>query len=453
MTDKHLHILGLGENETVEFKSSFNDEVIISLVAFSNSMGGKVYVGIEDKGEIKGVNIGKETIAQWINEIKNKTSPVVIPDAEVWEYESKIIAVFSIQEYPVKPVSFKGKYFKRIKNTNHQLLVSEVVNMHLQSLNTSWDAYPDQMHNLDDISFEKIQKSIELLKSRNYTINESPLLFLRKYDLIRDDKPTHAAYLMFKNKDSITTTIELGRFQDPITIKDTARTQSDIITQVEEVIGFVKKHMNLSLIITGDVENKQKWQYPLEAIREIVLNMIIHRDYRANADSVVKVFDDKIEFFNPGELPENITIQDLKENNYKSTPRNKAIAEFFKNLGWIEKYGSGIGRIINYFNKASLPLPTFENHSGGFLVTVFAKSKKHDPLNDPLNDLLNDLLNDRQKSIVGYIKKNIYITKEELAEKCGVSLETIKRDIFKMQKSNLIERKGSKKTGYWELVS
>jgi ATP-dependent DNA helicase RecG len=134
-------------------------------------------------------------------------------------------------------------------------------------MNTSWDAYPDHQHNLDDISLEKVQQCIELLKRRNITINESPLSFLAKYDLIREEKPTHAAYLMFKKKDAISTTIELGRFQDHITIKDTSRTQSDIITQVEDVMSFVKKHMNVALIITGEVQNKQKWQYPLEAIR------------------------------------------------------------------------------------------------------------------------------------------------------------------------------------------
>jgi ATP-dependent DNA helicase RecG len=283
MNSKLHDILKQGESETAEFKTAFNDEVIISLVAYANTKGGKVYVGVEDTGAIKGVRIAKESIAQWINESNN-------------------IVVFSIQEYPVKPVSFKGTYFKRIENTNHQLLVSEVVNMHLQSLNTSWDAYSDQMHRLDDISLDKVQKSIELLKNRNFTISESPLSFLRKYDLIREERPTHAAYLMFKNKDSLSTTIELGRFQNPITIKETTRTQSDIITQVEDVMSFVKKHMNLALIITGEIQNTQKWQYPLEAIREIVLNMIIHRDYKANADSVVKIFDDKIEFYNPGKL-------------------------------------------------------------------------------------------------------------------------------------------------------
>jgi ATP-dependent DNA helicase RecG len=186
-----------------------------------------------------------------------------------------------------------------------------VVNLHLQSLNTSWDAYPDPIHTLDDVSLEKVASSMERLRSRGVTVTETPLAFLVKNDLVREDKPTHAAYLLFKNKPSISTTIELGRFQDPITIKDTSRTQADLITQVDDVMSFVKKHMTVALIITGEVENKQQWQYPLEAIREIVLNMIIHRDYRANADSVIKIFDDKIEFYNPGKLPDEISVEDL----------------------------------------------------------------------------------------------------------------------------------------------
>jgi len=83
------------------------------------------------------------------------------------------------------------------------------------------------------------------------------------------------------------------------------------------------------------------------------MNMIIHRDYRSSSDSVVKIFDHKIEFYNPGRLPETITITDLHNNTYQSTPRNKLLADVFKNLGHIEKYGSGIQRIINYLSKRS----------------------------------------------------------------------------------------------------
>ena len=101
--------------------------------------------------------------------------------------------------------------------------------------------YPDPIHSMDYISIDKVSKSMEILKNNGVTINESTLYFLSKYDLLRDSRPTNAAYLMFKSADSGSTTIELGRFQDHITIKDTARTKSDILTQVNEVLDYVKK--------------------------------------------------------------------------------------------------------------------------------------------------------------------------------------------------------------------
>jgi len=205
----------------------------------------------------------------------------------------------------------------------------------------------------------------------------------------------------------------------------------------------------VALIITGEIQNTQKWQYPLEAIREIVLNMIIHRDYRASSDSVVKVFDDKIEFYNPGKLPEDISIQNLIENNYKSTPRNKAIAEFFKNLGWIEKYGSGIGRIINYFKEANLPLPTFENHSGGFLVTVFARDKREQ--REKVGEKVGEKLSANQQEIIRYIAQNAHITAKELSIKLGISLRKAEQNLAKLKTLGKITRIGSDRGGYWEV--
>ncbi len=107
------------ENVNTEFKTSFSDEVIISLVAFSNAKGGSVYMGVNDRAEVNGVEIGKETIQNWVNEVKNKTSPQIIPDAEVIDMEEKSVLVFSVTEYPIKPVSFKGRFYKRNGNSNH----------------------------------------------------------------------------------------------------------------------------------------------------------------------------------------------------------------------------------------------------------------------------------------------------------------------------------------------
>jgi ATP-dependent DNA helicase RecG len=162
--------------------------------------------------------------------------------------ENKTVISFYTQEYPIKPVATRGKYFKRVGNSNHLLNIDEIANEHLKTINSSWDMYPDPVHSISEISFEKVKKRMEEMKANGITINEAPDSFLEKYDLLRDSRPTNAAYLMFKTNDSVITTIELGRFQDPITIKDTARTKSDILTQVDEVINYVKKHIILNRI-------------------------------------------------------------------------------------------------------------------------------------------------------------------------------------------------------------
>ena len=285
-----------GENETLEFKSSFNTELIETLVAFANTSGGRVVVGINQKNELTGVSLNPESVQNWINEIKSKTSPPIIPDVEITLLGSKTLVFFIVKEYPIKPVSTRGKYFKRVANSNQLLNISEVVNLHLQSFNTSWDFHVNNQFQIDDISLEKVQKAIDAINQTGTIITDDPLTFLIKSDLIRNQQLSNAAYLLFTEKDTVLTTIELGRFQNDIIIKDSTRTKSDVLSQIDQVMDFVKKHINKEIIITGQPRNIQRWQYPLEAIREIIINMIIHRDYRLSSDSIVKVFDDRMNF-------------------------------------------------------------------------------------------------------------------------------------------------------------
>jgi ATP-dependent DNA helicase RecG len=366
--------------------------------------------------------------------------------------------VFEIREYPIKPVATRGKYYKRVKNSNHLLSVSEVVDMHLQTINSSWDAYPDAIHTLDDISMEKVQAAINIMRDNGLTINESPLAFMRKYDLLRDGKLTNAAYLLFKSNDSFVTTIELGRFQDSITIKDTARTKADVLTQIEQVLDFVRKHINKQVIITGDARNTQKWQYPMEAIREIVINMVIHRDYRSASDSIVKIFDNKIEFYNPGHLPDEITIVDLLSGNYKSNPRNKLIADLCKDMHLIEKYGSGIGRIFKYFKEYGLSEPEFRNISDGFQVTVFGERATdtppitpQSPPNHPQLPPITPPITEMEERFMELIRQNAKITRKDMAAALAVSINVVKEYLEKLKRKGILERKGDNRTGYWEI--
>ena len=116
--DSHVRILK--ENVHSELKSSFGDAVIETLSAFANTKGGSIYIGVDDKGKpVKGFTIGVETFQKWINEVKLKTQPSIIPDAEIVMVDGVKVGVLSIKEFPVKPVSFKGRYYKRVGNSNY----------------------------------------------------------------------------------------------------------------------------------------------------------------------------------------------------------------------------------------------------------------------------------------------------------------------------------------------
>ncbi|MDO9289866.1 MAG: ATP-binding protein, partial [Thermodesulfovibrionales bacterium] len=370
MNAKMKKALASGESETVEFKTSFDKNTIETLVAFANTRGGDVLIGVSDRGEIKGIQISKETVQNWVNEAKQYTSQAIIPDAETIKIKGKNIVILSVPESPIKPVACKGRYYKRIKNANHQLTASEVADMHLRTFNTSWDYHIDELHTKKDISLIKVRAFIKRANTnREVPIQDDPMTVLQKLEFIRDNKITYACFLLFMSGESSLSTIEFGRFQTPTIIKDGSRLKTDLFAEVEGVMQFVIKHINKAIIVTGRPQHEERWDYPLDAIREIVINSIIHRDYTSAQDSVVKVYDDKIEFFNPGGLPAGLTVEKLLKGNYISNARNKKIADAFKAAGLIEKYGSGISRILKAFKAYGLPAPSFEETSGGFMVT------------------------------------------------------------------------------------
>ena len=378
MNEKIIRIHELveqGESESLEFKKNFDREAIETITAFANTKGGILLVGVEDNGNIAGTTINKETIQNWLNQVKHSTVPSVIPDMETVAVENKDVVLIKVIEYPIKPVAFKGKYIKRVKNSNHQMEINEVIELHLKTFNTSWDYYVDNNHSAADISLEKVRKFIELAnKYKDIKITDDPMRVLNKFELLRENKITYGGFLLFMKENSALTTIELGRFQTPTIIKDSVTLKCDILSEVEGVMDFIKKHINKSYIITGSLQREERWDYPLDALREIVVNAVVHRDYRDASDSIIKIFDDRIECYNPGKLPEDLSVKKLLSGDYVSTIRNKKIAEVFKEANIIEKYGSGIGRVLEGFEKHGLPSPKFEEMMGGFRVTAF-KSK------------------------------------------------------------------------------
>jgi len=195
-----IKLIQQGENEKLEFKKNFNDAAIETLVAFANTSGGMVCIGINNDGKPQQLTLGKETIQKWVNEIKNKTQPAIIPHYETVAIDGKEILLFSVNEFPVKPLSFKGRYYKRIKNANHQLNANEITEMNLQSLQLSWDSYITPDKTIADLDSNKVNKFIQKVNtSGRFNMVDHWKQNLEKLKLISGNKlPMRLGYFFLK---------------------------------------------------------------------------------------------------------------------------------------------------------------------------------------------------------------------------------------------------------------
>jgi ATP-dependent DNA helicase RecG len=269
----------VGESLHVEFKSSFDRETIETVVAFANARGGTIFIGIKDNGALKGVSLGKETLNEWLGQIKLSTSPSVIPDIDAIQLDGKTVVAIRVMEYPVKPVNTKGKYYKRVAASNHQLSLSEITDLYMQSLQLSWDAYTATHESLDNLSLVKIERFIEEVnQSGRFTLDSSPLLSLEKLKLVVNNCPTWAAMLLFAEK-PLRHHVHIGRFKTPTFIIDDRQITDTLFEAVEQSMKFLVSHVGVSFAFDGDVQRKERFAYPLPALREALLNAVVHRDY------------------------------------------------------------------------------------------------------------------------------------------------------------------------------
>ena len=361
---------------------------------------------------------------------------MVIPDIETLAIEGKTVLAITVGEYPVKPVNTKGKYFKRIASSNHQLCLSEITDLYMQSLQLSWDAYEAPKESLDSLSLAKIETFIDKVnQSGRFTLDNSPLLALEKLKFIANNHPTWAALLLFA-EDPLRHHIHIGRFKTPVMIIDDRQITDTLFETVEQAMKFIISHISVEFQFDGSIQRKERFAYPLPALREALLNAVVHRDYANSSDIQIKIFDDRITIFSPGKLYGGLTIEDLLTDVYPSRTRNKLIAEAFYLTNNIEKYGSGFIRIRKEL--AAYPEIKFvvEEMGGGVLVTF----SQHEGINEGINGLYN------------YVKVHPGVRIPELSDILKTSSKTLERWLKQLKDANKIIHRGSRKSGGYYVV-
>lgn len=431
-----MALINIKENQSIEFKESWSENNLKAICAFANTKGGSLFIGIDDKGIIKGVGDSKrllEDLPSKIRELLGLTAEVQLKKSKEKEYIEVRI------KQSDSPVSFRGKFYVRSGSTNQELRNNELQSFLLTKSNTSWDAVLEDANSNKDLNSE----TIDFFKSRAGT-KQLPAAkendvdqLLNKLHLTSKGNIMRAGILLFgKDPQSFFpgAFIRIGKFSDDELPQTSEEIRGNLFEQAEEVMAILKSKYLVSQVKIEGLYRDQNLEYPESALREAIINAIAHKDY-SGPHIQIKVYGDKLTFWNPGELPKDLTIESLKRS-HSSYPRNQKIARVFYDSGLIEGWGSGTMKMIKDCVKAGLPEPIFEESNGGIQVT-FSKDIFTEHF------LRLNGLSERQIIGINYLKAYGSINNAKYQELTNTAKRTATRDLGELVEKNLIEKSGN----------
>lgn len=464
----------MGEKHIIEYKRLWKDEWLEWICGMANADGGVIYIGIKDDGEVLGVSNAKKLMEDIPNKIISKMS--IYPDVRQIEKDGK--DVIEIEVAPsMAAVSLDGVVYKRVGATNQILKGTALQEFYLSRPSGAWDARIIPDAKLDEIDPDAVEylKESGIRKGRlsKESAKDSVEKVLKSLNLMtEDDKLTMAALLLFgKNPQRycIDARFKIGRFgagAANLIIQDLV--DGDLIRMPDRVLDILDAKYLVRPIHYKGLRRVEPLEIPEKGLREIICNSIIHKQYDG-PDIQMRVYDDRIDLWNFGKLPEGYTFEQMFMP-HRSMPRNKLIANAFYYAGLIEAWGRGFEIITEEFTKDGLAVPTFKEEFGG--VTAMIKrelfqaiqhggsviNKRDDPDHDPDHGI--EKLTDRQASIVKILAvqgqggdlENDPETMSSLAQKLGISDSTVKRELKVLVKTGWIKHFGPDRGGRWLVI-
>ncbi len=382
-----------GESKNIEFKREIprnHERFLKDIIAFSNSSGGKIILGVEDETHIV-YGIGDVSPFKLSDSISNMISdactPQIEPDVSIQTVENKTLLVIDIAPGKFRPyyIANKGKEtttYIRINGTSRPADARKLQELELEGQKISYDSLQEigQEYNEEkalELCHKMRQIAIDSCKTEDEKteIKEMTLEKLEDFGILckvgRNLYPTHAFNLLTDNKNKhakVQCALFKGTTRDVFI--DQKEFNGPIYEQIDDAYQFVLRHIDLGAEIDG-IYRSDSYELPITAIREMIANAVIHRSYLDKSCIQVCIFDDRVEVLSPGMLYDGLDLETVKAG--KSTCRNEVIAEAFHYMHIIEAWGTGIPRIVNRCKEYGLLEPLFEEFGNGFKVTMFRK--------------------------------------------------------------------------------
>ncbi len=430
------------EQQNVEFKSSWHDDYLKWVCGFANAQGGKIFIGLDDTGEVVGVSNYQELMAIIPNKIHDLLG--ILAEVNLHDVDGRYLIEIIVPPYSV-PISLRGRYYYRSGSTKLEFKGPALHDFLLRKSGKTWDDVIEPRASFNDINENTITTFLKVSRQagrlpENEGLNLQELLV--KLRLTEDGRIKRAAIILFgkdPKKYFPGAFVKIGRFgKDDADLKFQETEEGNLIELVQKVMDQLNSKFFIRPIEFEGMHRIEKSEYPIPAIREMILNALVHRDYMG-AHVQIRVYDDKISIWNEGSLPEGLTLEALKRS-HSSRPRNPVIADVSFKGGYIDAWGRGTIKIYDSCQQAGLPEPEMQEQDGGFIISLFKNMRAEE-------QLVKLGLNDRQLKAVNFVKEKGKITNREYQKLFIVSRETASRDLADLTKKGVFISSGSKGAG------
>ena len=432
-------ILTKDESKVLEFKESAHSlpGIIKTVIAFANTAGGLIVIGIQDRTKkIVGVSNALNEEERLINAISDSIAPILVPNVEIQTYRKKELILIHIPHvagpYYLKSAGPEQGVYVRIGSTSRIADAEMIETLRLFAKRITYDEIP-YARTKTNVLDGKVITNLFLEVGKNFTPEKAETLGL----IATHGEQTHPSFggiILFgldRLKIFPDAIIRCVRFIgiNKAKVLDHSEITSYPVFALNEAINFVERNTSKCAKF-GRTKRIDIPQYPTLAIREAIINAIVHADYAVKGASImIAIFDDRIEITNPGGIPLGMTLERALAGS--SRVRNRVIAKVFRELNLIEQWGSGLQRIIHTCTQQGLKKPLFQDFNVEFMVTLYA-TKTHEVALDPL-----------QKEFVGYLEKKEKLSTKEAAEFWNIAPRNARIKLKNLLDAGIIKKIGT----------
>ena len=426
------------ENKTTEFKREYTDDLKYAVVAFANTDGGKIYIGINDDGSVQGVKDTDGTMLRITNMIRDVVCPDVtmFTECAIEEIDGQPVIVVNVQRGTARPYYLSGKGVRPegvyIRQGASSVPASETVILNMIK-ETSGDCYEDARSINQQLTFEKADA---FFAGRKVSFGDQQK---RTLNIIgADGTYTNLGMLL---SDQCVHTIKLAVFEGSkkTVFRDRKELTGSLLTQLENAYSYIDQFNRTRAEFEG-LDRIDKRDYPAEALREALLNAITHRDYSFSGSTLISIFDDRIEFVTIGGLVRGLSFNDIMLG--VSALRNQKLANVFYRLHLIEAYGTGILKINESYSDCDVK-PQFEVTDNAFKITLPNINYAGERKELPTAPVRIGRKSDRKEIVLQLAEKQGSITRKEVEAELRISQASAILLLREMVESGLLIKEGT----------